>query len=105
MSGKRATESETDKSKQDKPKCAASKKIAYLLLTMTFLTNMGVLFLCALSIWRGFTGALPYLTTMIGLLEFSLGYVLGHYYKKSTKENTAGGIVYDTAVTNTRRDI
>ena len=88
-----------------KQKCSASKKIAYLLLTMTFVTNMGVLFLCGLSVWKGFTGALPYLTTMIGLLEFSLGYVLGHYYKKSTKENTAGGIVYDTAVTNTRRDI
>lgn len=101
MNGKR----EKAKSEADKPKTAASKKIAYLLLTMTFLTNMGVLFLCALSIWEGFTGALPYLTTMIGLLEFSLGYVLGHYYKKSTAENTVGGIVYDTAVTNTRRDI
>lgn len=101
MSGKR----EKSKSEADKQKCAASKKIAYLLLTLTFLTNVGVLFLCALSIWKGFTGALPYLTTMIGLLEFSLGYVLGHYYKKSTAENTAGGIVYETAVTNTRRDV
>lgn len=101
MSVKQASKSETDKSQA---KCSASKKIAYLLLTMTFLTNMGVLFLCALSIWKGFTGSLPYLTTMIGLLEFSLGYVLGHYYKKSAKENTQGGIVYDTAV-NTRRDI
>jgi hypothetical protein len=95
----------TDSSESKKPKSTASKRIAYLLLTMTFVTNMGVLFLCGLSVWKGFTGALPYLTTMIGLLEFSLGYVLGHYYKKSTKENTAGGIVYDTAVTNTRRDI
>ena len=97
MSGKR-------EAKEDKPKTAASKKIAYLLLAMTFVTNLGVLFLCALSIWKGFTGALPYLTTMIGLLEFSLGYVLGHYYKKSAKENTVGGIVYDAAVTNVRRD-
>jgi hypothetical protein len=95
----------TDSSESKKPKSTASKRIAYLLLTMTFVTNMGVLFLCGLSVWKGFTGALPYLTTMIGLLEFSLGYVLGHYYKKSTAENTAGGIVYDTAVTNTRRDI
>lgn len=98
-------EKRTKSSESKKSKCTASKKIAYLLLTMTFITNMGVLFLCGLSVWKGFTGALPYLTTMIGLLEFSLGYVLGHYYKKSTKENTAGGIVYDTAVTNTRRDI
>jgi hypothetical protein len=95
----------TDSYESKKPKSTASKRIAYLLLTMTFVTNMGVLFLCGLSVWKGFTGALPYLTTMIGLLEFSLGYVLGHYYKKSTAENTAGGIVYDTAVTNTRRDI
>ena len=101
MRAKRENKSEADKLQT---KCSASKKIAYLLLTMTFVTNMGVLFLCGLSVWKGFTGALPYLTTMIGLLEFSLGYVLGHYYKKSAKENTQGGIVYDTAV-NTRRDI
>lgn len=88
-----------------KQQTTASKKIAFLLLGMTFVTNMGVLFLCALSVWKGFTGALPYLTTMIGLLEFALGYVLGHYYKKSAKENTRGGIVYDAAVTNQRRDI
>lgn len=93
------------KREANKPQISASKKIAYLLLTMTFVTNMGVLLLCALSVWKGFAGALPYLTTMIGLLEFALGYVLGHYYKKSAKENTVGGIVYDTAVTNTRRDI
>lgn len=88
-----------------KQKNSASKKIAYLFLIMTFITNIGVLFLCAFSICSGFTGALPFLTTMIGLLEFSLGYVLGHYYKKSAKENTVGGIVYDSAMTNVRRDI
>lgn len=89
----------------DKPKSTTSKKIAYLFLALTFITNMGVLYLCRLAILAGFTGALSYLTAMIALLEGALGYVLGHYFKKSAKENTVGGIVYDTAVTNTRRDI
>ena len=87
---------------EDKPKLSASKKIAYWVLIMVFVDNLGVLALCGYSIWRGFTGALPYLTAMIGLLEMASGYVLGHYFKKSAKENTAGGIVYET---NVRRDM
>lgn len=88
-----------------KDKHCTSKKIAYLILALTFITNIFVLYLCRLAILSGFTGALPYLTSMIALLEGSLGYVLGHYYKKSAKENTQGGIVYDTAIKNVGRDI
>lgn len=97
MSGKREANS-------GKRKITKSHLIAFLLIAMTFITNMAVLYLCRLSILVGFTGALPYLTSMIALLQVALGYVLGHYFKKSAKENTQGGIVYDTAVT-TRRDI
>ena len=89
----------------NKKKPSASRKISFLLIGMIFVTNVGVLHLCYLSIRESFTGALPYLTAMIGLLQLAMGYVLGHYFKKSAKENTAGGIVYDTAVSNTRRDI
>ena len=54
--------------------------------------------LCKLAIIYQFTGALPYLTTLIGALQAATGYVLGHYFKKSKAENSAGGIVYDAAM-------
>ena len=57
-----------------------------------------VLGLCGLAILRQFTGALPYLTTLIGALQAVTGVVLGAYFSKSKAENTKGGIVYDTAL-------
>lgn len=91
--GKR--EAHTDSAKK---KWTTSKCIAFAILVTNFLVVMGVLVLCGLSILRNFTGALPYLTSMIALLEGAMGYVLGHYFKKAAAENTKGGIVYDTTV-------
>lgn len=74
-----------------------SKVIAVGILLVDGVATMAVLALCGLAILRNFTGALPYLTTLIGALQVATGYVLGHYFKKSAQENTKGGIVYDTA--------
>ena len=76
----------------------ASKIIAVGILLVDGAATMAVLALCGLAIWRDFTGALPYLTTLIGALQAATGYVLGHYFRKSAQENTKGGIVYDTAL-------
>ena len=76
----------------------ASKIIAVGILLVDGAATMAVLALCGLAIWRDFTGALPYLTTLIGALQAATGYVLGHYFRKSAQENTRGGIVYDTAL-------
>jgi len=67
---------------------------------MDSIATVIVLALCALAIVRRFEGALPYLTTLIGALQAATGYVLGHYFKKSCKENTKGGITYDAALGN-----
>ena len=89
MSGKRL----------DKPRrVATSKVIAIGVLLMDAVATLAVLALCGLAIWRDFTGALPYLTTLIGALQAATGYVLGHYFRKSAQENTKGGIVYDAAL-------
>ena len=37
-------------------------------------------------------------TALIGAMQAATGYVLEHYFKKSTAENTAGGITYDAAL-------
>ena len=85
----------------DKPtrkRWTTSKVIAVGILLVDGAATMAVLALCGLAILRDFTGALPYLTTLIGALQAAAGYVLGHYFRKSAQENTKGGIVYDAAL-------
>lgn len=81
-----------------KKRISASKLIALGVLFVDGTATYIVLGLCGLAILRDFGGALPYLTTLIGALQAATGYVLGHYFKKSCKENTKGGITYDAAL-------
>lgn len=84
-----------------KKKKTTSQTIAIGVLRVDAIATLAVLVLCGMAIMRDFAGALPYLTTLIGALQAVTGVVLSAYYKKSTMENTAGGIVYDTAMQNT----
>ena len=86
--------------RRSRKRWTASKLIALGVLVMDGISTAIVLALCALAILRRFEGALPYLTTLIGALQAATGYVLGHYFKKSCKENTKGGITYDSALGN-----
>lgn len=83
----------------------ASKLIAAGVLGLDAFATIYVLYLCRLAITLQFGGALPYLTTLIGALQAATAYVLGHYFKKSTAENTKGGITYDSALSSTDSDI
>lgn len=82
----------------------ASKLIAFGVLLIDASSTYFVLYLCRLSIILQFTGSLPYLTALIGAMQAATGYVLGHYFKKSTAENTAGGITYDAALNQSTFD-
>ena len=81
-----------------KKRISTSKLIALGVLFVDGTATYIVLGLCGLAILRDFGGALPYLTTLIGALQAATGYVLGHYFKKATVENTKGGITYDAAL-------
>ena len=50
-----------------------SKVIAVGILLVDGAATMAVLALCGLAILRDFTGALPYLTTLIGALQAAAG--------------------------------
>lgn len=76
---------------------SASKLIALGVLLVDGSATYIVLYLCWLSIKLQFSGSLPYLTTLIGALQTTTGYILGHYFKKATVENSRGGITYDAA--------
>lgn len=86
--------------RRSRSRWTTSKLIAVGVLLMDGIATIIVLALCGLAILRQFQGALPYLTTLIGALQAATGYVLGHYFKKSCKENTKGGITYDAALGN-----
>ena len=80
-------------------KGTTSQRIALYTLELDAVVTFVVLGHCGVSIWRGYEGALPYLTTLIASLQAVTGVVLGAYFNKSKAENTKGGIVYDTALT------
>ena len=50
------------------------------------------------SVFSGYEGELPFLSTMVGLPWTAYGVSAAYYYKKSMKENTVGGVVYDKAL-------
>lgn len=77
---------------------STSKLIALAALAVDASATYMVLYFCYLSILRNFTGALPYLTTLIGALQAATAVVLSAYFGKSKAENIRGGITYDTAV-------
>ena len=79
-----------------------SKTLAGVILAGDLLlSTLGV---TVLAILRDFTGGLPYLVALIGIYNVATGYVLGKYFDKSRAENTAGGIVYDAAMSGVKRD-
>lgn len=86
-------------------KLSGSRIIAYIVTTLDVLATLFTLYLCWLSVIKGYTGSLPYLTTLIGALQAATAIVLSAYYKKSTKENSVGGIVYDTAMRSCEKDL
>jgi hypothetical protein len=85
-------------------KKTTSQKIALGVLSVDTVATFVVMGLCALSIWRGFEGALPYLTTLIGALQVVTGIVLSAYFKKSAMENCKGGIVYDSVFVEKKKE-
>jgi hypothetical protein len=53
------------------------------------------LVLAFICVFNGFFGELPWLTAIVGFPWTAYGISQAYYYKKSMKENTKDGIVYD----------
>ncbi len=84
-------------------KVSVSKVLAFTILAADIVLSLATLGLCYLAVLRDYSGSLPYLTALIAMYQGATGYVLGKYLDKSKAENTAGGIVYDSAI-NSERD-
>ena len=84
--------------RQKRKLLTASKLIAMGVLFVDATATYFVLYLCRLAIITQYSGALPYLTTLIGALQAATAIVLSGYFYKSGKENSKGGITYDAAM-------
>lgn len=74
-----------------------SKRLCGWVLANDVILSLATLALCFYAVYTKFTGALPFLTALIGLYQAATGYVLGKQLDKAKAENTMGGIVYDAA--------
>ena len=81
-----------------------TKTLAGAVIAGDILLSLATLGVAVLAVMRDFTGGLPYLVSLIGIYNLATGYVLGKYFDKARAENTAGGIVYDTAMSGVKRD-
>ena len=60
--------------------------------------------LAAYSIYKNFTGSLPWLTGGLGLAFAAWATIQSFLIKKSERQNIAGGITYDTAMANVKKE-
>ena len=60
--------------------------------------------LAAYSIYKNFTGSLPWLTGGLGLAFAAWATIQSFLIKKSERQNTAGGITYETAMANVKKE-
>lgn len=60
--------------------------------------------LAAYSIYKNFSGSLPWLTGGLGLAFAAWATIQSFLIKKSERQNTAGGITYDAVMANAKRE-
>lgn len=69
-----------------------------ILIWVMTIAFIGLAYICIIN---QYFGELPWLAAMVGFPWTAYGVSQACYYKKSEKENTQGGIVYDTAMKET----
>lgn len=75
-----------------------SKKVLDNELALLWVNTVGMLLLAFYCVRTQFEAAFPWLTAMVGLPWTAWGVSKTGYTMKSTKQNTAGGITYETAM-------
>jgi hypothetical protein len=84
--------------KNNKEKKPFSKALLIQESILIWIITLSFIFLTFICIMQGFTGELPWITGVAGFAWTAYGVSQACYYKKSEKENTQGGIVFETAL-------
>ena len=86
------------KNKNKKQKTSFSKALLIQESILIWIITLAFLVLAFYSVFAGYSGELPFLSTMVGLPWTAYGVSSAYYYKKSMKENTKDGIVFEQAL-------
>lgn len=84
--------------KGEKKRQDFSKEIMRIEMKLLRIHTYAVLGLAYYSVYKGSDAAFPWLTDMVGLPWAEWGVSKTGYTMKSVKENTSGGIVYESAM-------
>ena len=70
---------------------------------LIWIMSLSFIVLAFYCISKGFTGSLPWLSAMVGFPWTAYGVSQAMYYRKSMKENTSGGIKYESVMEEARK--
>lgn len=84
----------------NKIKMDFSKKLISDIRALLWVVTVGGLLLSAYCIRKDYTGALPWLTAMVGLPWTAHGVVCSGYLNMAKSDHKQGGITYDAAKAN-----
>ena len=82
----------------EKKKKEFSKVLLIQESVLVWITTLACIALAYICVINQYFGELPWLTAMAGFPWTAYGVSQACYYRKSTKENTAGGIKYETTM-------
>ena len=74
-----------------------SKRLISDIRALLWVVTVGGLLLAAYCIRTGYTGALPWLTAMVGLPWTAHGVVCSNYLSMAKSDHKRGGITYESA--------
>jgi hypothetical protein len=75
-----------------------SKKLLRQESILIWVITISFIILAFICVYNQFLGELPWLVAMCGFPWSAYAVSQGFYYRKAEKENTKGGIKYDTAM-------
>lgn len=70
---------------------------------LIWILSISFVLLAFYCIHMGFVGSLPWLSAMVGFPWTAYGVSQAMYYRKSMKENTAGGIKFESVMEEARK--
>lgn len=80
-----------------------SKQLLIQESALIWMMSICFIILAFYCIGMGFTGTLPWLAAMVGCPWAAYAVSQGFYYKKAEKENSVGGIKYETALSEIQK--
>lgn len=90
--------------KNEKQKTEFSKTLLIQESVLIWITTIAFVFLAFYCVTNQYFGELPWITAMAGFPWTAYAVSQACYYKKSEKENTQGGIKYETVMAGLTAD-